>query len=233
MKQKTLFLISLGCAYLLAFSCSNNEKPQNRRGKRSPTSENSEKNPGDGASGSLTVTYEDQVAPLLTRSCLGGGCHSSPNPADGIALDTYEGAMGAFDKSLASIENGSMPPSGPLTPDDIQILKDWKNGGFLKAATEATPPASKDPPAPSPSTPSLTYTADIAPLIKNSCLGSNCHSGSDPAHNIALDSLEDLKDNFKKSLDSIRDGSMPEGRPELTDDQVKLLDDWKAAGYPE
>lgn len=79
---------------------------------------------------------------------------------------------------------------------------------------------------------SLSFATDIEPIMKESCLGSGCHTSPGVA-SVDLDSYAEVKANFTDSLEAIEDGSMPIGRQDLSADQIKLLKDWEAAGFPE
>lgn len=74
-----------------------------------------------------------KVAAIMQNNCI--GCHSGSQPSARISLDTYEGVKAAAvsGKLVGSIERSSgfrpMPPSGPLSPCDVTIIKSWVTDG--------------------------------------------------------------------------------------------------------
>lgn len=89
-----------------------------------------------------TVSYSEDIEPILSESCALTGCHAA-NPSGGLDLRSYDtfkvgGASGdAFivgdgegSRVVQLIENGSMPLGGtPLTADQIQLFIDWIDEG--------------------------------------------------------------------------------------------------------
>jgi hypothetical protein len=100
-----------------------------------------------------------------------------------------------------------------------------------------TPSPSHEPAAsPSPDTQSsgaVTYTANIAPLLKASC--TSCHyPGTDEGPN--LSTYQQAKALGASILTAVvkkagQPGFMPQGGKALSAEQIKLLQDWKAGGY--
>lgn len=113
--------------------------------------------PGDSAS--AAPTWHQDIAPLVTRSCV--GCHVTGGVAP-FPLDTYELASAQAQAIAAAVESGSMPPwdavvdqgCAPthgwkddlsLTAEDKALLRAWADGGAPEgdAASATTLP---DPP---------------------------------------------------------------------------------------
>lgn len=71
------------------------------------------------------------------------------------------------------------------------------------------------------------FTYDILPLLKKSCL---CHvqGGVQPL----LDTYSNVKANANASMQSILDGSMPQGLPPLSASERNLFQSWINAGTP-
>ena len=63
-----------------------------------------------GSGGSTNLSYSD-VALTLNNSCATSGCHSASNPSAGIDLSNSASVSENAARSLAAINNGSMPPS--------------------------------------------------------------------------------------------------------------------------
>ncbi len=97
---------------------------------------------------SCSATYENEVKPIIEKSCAYSGCHSGADAGmfvSDISKDytTYEGMMenlnnGSF--TTRTLTNLDMPPAAfvpvgnptELTAEEIQILTCWKDNGFPK-----------------------------------------------------------------------------------------------------
>lgn len=96
---------------------------------------------------SAAVYYDATIEQLLAANCV--GCHKAGVQAPN--LDNYDDAATSAVASLAAIESGSMPPSGPMTTDEIATFKAWVDGGALFDAAGSTPPeATPTPEEPTP-----------------------------------------------------------------------------------
>jgi ankyrin repeat protein len=89
------------------------------------------------------VDFERDVKPILRENCW--GCHGPTQQAAMLRLDQREAALiagrgkmaivpGGSDRSLvyrriAGLEGSRMPPTGPLTPEQIATIKDWLDQG--------------------------------------------------------------------------------------------------------
>lgn len=84
--------------------------------------------------GATTITYSVHAKTVFTASCSQSGCHSTQSKSNGIATDTYAGAKAAFTSNDAqdAVDTKRMPLSGSLTSDQICILDNWVNDGFLQ-----------------------------------------------------------------------------------------------------
>lgn len=76
------------------------------------------------------VSYSADIQPILESRCL--GCHSeNKQGADrngarvGVDFDTYELAKENAVRANSRIQNGSMPPSGPIPEEEKQIFQMW------------------------------------------------------------------------------------------------------------
>ncbi len=74
-----------------------------------------------------TPTYSQHVKPILDSRCV--SCHGSGFAAAGIELHTYSAASQNAAASLVSIDAGRMPTSGSLSTADVELIRDWINGG--------------------------------------------------------------------------------------------------------
>lgn len=90
---------------------------------------------GGGSSGSGSVTYSEDVAPIFDANCI--GCHAAYRegaerngaPVD-VNFDTYEGAEESGERANTRVQAGSMPPPGPLSAEDKETFQAWADEGF-------------------------------------------------------------------------------------------------------
>jgi cytochrome c553 len=87
------------------------------------------------------VSFSTDVMPILKNSCV--RCHGGERTSGGLNLTTYAALMNGGESGAVVIpgdagasllvtlsESGKMPKRGTkLTPEQIQILKDWVNAG--------------------------------------------------------------------------------------------------------
>lgn len=88
------------------------------------------------------VTYDADILPrVLGPFCL--SCHGSTSGTGGRRFHTYELATsnGAHIRANARIQQGTMPPSGPLAPDLQALFQQWIDDGALETASAQSPMA--------------------------------------------------------------------------------------------
>ncbi len=90
----------------------------------------------------VTVSYKDDIEPILNESCALGGCHVAGGAA-GLDLTSYDsfkagghgGAVfvandGENSRVVQLIQDGSMPIGGtPLNAEQVQLFIDWIDEG--------------------------------------------------------------------------------------------------------
>jgi hypothetical protein len=74
--------------------------------------------------GAIPVSFATDILPLLKRSC---SCHV--DGTTGPALDNYANVLVAADIGKRVIQDGSMPPSGPLSAADRTLFQSWIDAG--------------------------------------------------------------------------------------------------------
>src|SRR5918992_2872797 len=96
------------------------------------------------ADATVKVDYEKDVKPLLAENCY--SCHGSEVQQAGLRLDLRQNALrgseygpviipgkSAESKLIKRLVDGDggmqMPPTGPLSPDEIDILRAWIDQG--------------------------------------------------------------------------------------------------------
>jgi hypothetical protein len=99
------------------------------------------------------VTWNRDVAPIVSKKC--SGCHQEGGIAP-IAFDSYAAGKRYAGQMLAEVESGAMPPWGAettdecapafgfkddprLSDDELQLLRDWIDGGVLEGQASSTP----------------------------------------------------------------------------------------------
>ncbi len=70
------------------------------------------------------------VKSVVTGSCALSGCHAAPSNSGGINFESDANIVsnGSRIKSLA-VDQGTMPPSGPLSASDKAKITDWISAG--------------------------------------------------------------------------------------------------------
>jgi hypothetical protein len=74
-----------------------------------------------------SVSFSKQILPLLTTNC--GSCHTGSNPNAGINVGSYSTVKSSANSINSAIQNGIMPPSGPLSSSDKQLMQSWISAG--------------------------------------------------------------------------------------------------------
>lgn len=91
-----------------------------------------------------TVSFENDISPILTARCAFAGCHVAGGP-DNLDFSTYQSLKKGGDDGpvvipgnpnesdiIEEIVSGRMPPGGPpLTGAQIQLFIDWINEGTM------------------------------------------------------------------------------------------------------
>jgi mono/diheme cytochrome c family protein len=66
---------------------------------------------------------------MLKTNCL--GCHGPTKQNAGVRVDTYASVSASLQDIDPDIENGFMPPTGPLSAADMQLFQAWVDQGAL------------------------------------------------------------------------------------------------------
>lgn len=78
----------------------------------------------------VNASYATDVSPLVLSKCSYSGCHSAGSSAGGLVLENYtQIANSAGGINQTCIIEKTMPPSFPLTTNEIAILTCWINAG--------------------------------------------------------------------------------------------------------
>jgi uncharacterized membrane protein len=174
------------------------------------------------ASSFSTIDFATVNEKVFKKSCT--GCHSKTH----VPLATFSEIKAA----LHGIEDDvfvkrSMPKDGSLTAMQRALLRKWIDAGGPKVENEKPTEPGERPPG--------TWKAMREQFVNVSCAG--CHYKDNPE---GLTNLTDVAV-FKGSIDSIlflsflsKDAPMPPiDKPQLTDEQKRLLTEWIIANQPE
>lgn len=198
------------------------------------------------------VSFDIVRSQVLIPKCI--SCHGS---SGGINLETHDAVI----KNLAAIENSifvkrSMPKTGFLTLDEMNLLRAWIKAGAPFDSAEPTPSDPSQPtvppvvnnpnetpvpqPSPRPNPPAmgnpgppiseeqLTYELVRKEVFVPSCV--RCHGNS---AGVRLDSYQKIKSQISAiKRATLIDRSMPQDGP-LSARQEKLLSDWIKKGAPQ
>lgn len=137
--------------------------------------------------------FKRDIEPIFQKDCI--RCHGPEKQKGKYRMDTREAALkgnrgpvivpGKSDKSrmvymlAGQVEDMLMPPEdegGPLTPQQIGIIRAWIDQGAEWPADQGTAAAQID------------YAKEVEPIFKASC--AECHSGAQPKGGFAVDSKE-------------------------------------------
>jgi len=83
-----------------------------------------------------TISYAQDIAPIVQKNCSISGCHVPPTPTGpNVLLNTYDlfkdKAVSGRIKARVIDENPSrMPPAG-ITPEEKQLIECWLTNGYL------------------------------------------------------------------------------------------------------
>ncbi|MCH2201637.1 MAG: hypothetical protein MK102_06690 [Fuerstiella sp.] len=163
----------------------------------------------------LPVSFESDVAPILSASCL--SCHGEEdNPAAGLRLDTFSGLRrGSRSGPLLKPRNGAgsliirrvansdnqqrMPRNGdPLTDEQLRIIGKWINDGAIFDGIDEDAPIGSSAKAPpvdieivmADGTETVSFSNDVAPILVNFCL--RCHRGNSPPGGYSMVTIADI-----------------------------------------
>jgi hypothetical protein len=133
---------------------------------------------------SKPVDFQADIQPILAKNCQ--GCHQGGAAPAGLKLDTGAAVLSGSISGKVIIPGNAaqsllvqritaktgvgMPPSGPLSDDQIALITAWVNQGAKIGASDL-------------------FTAKVEPIFASACY--QCHSGNEPKGqlNLAIKSL--------------------------------------------
>lgn len=180
------------------------------------------------------VCFTEDVLPLIASNCAMSGCHDA-NSSEGPVLTDYDHIIKivspgnpSLSKLYTVLDNtgeNAMPPSGPLTQDQINIIKWW-----IEQGAENTSDCSSG----GCDTANVTYSGIIQPMISTNCGG--CH-GPGASMGITLTVYNDLKQyldasklNFTNAINYAGSKPMPPSG-KMPACKISQMEKWINAGY--
>jgi hypothetical protein len=83
-----------------------------------------------------TITYTANVRSIINQSCATSGCHNAAGNSGNLILENFTQVKNAFlnRNALGRMESATnpMPASGNLPNTSIEIMKKWKDQGYLE-----------------------------------------------------------------------------------------------------
>lgn len=84
----------------------------------------------------VSITYTANVKSIIDQSCATSGCHNATSNTQNLTLETYTQVKNAFQNrnALGRMESTTnpMPPTGNLPNTSIQMIKNWRDQGYLE-----------------------------------------------------------------------------------------------------
>ncbi len=241
-----IFTISAGCLLYLA-SCGH-ELPALDDDETGTPVDTTVVEPPDTIAGIVcspdTIHFEWELLPILKSSCGRRDCHDAGAASSGVKLVNYQtvmqtGGIKPFNPEETRIfkhithtdEEARMPPPpyDRLNSRQVQVIETWiQQGAQNFRCDSATIPCDTD---------SISFSSDIAPLVKDACYG--CHNQYVHEGGITLLDYEDLQAvALNGSLYGTVSGEsgyvrMPYGSIRLPACSIERIRSWVEAGAPE
>ena len=139
-----------------------------------------------------TISFANQVLPIMVSSCAYSGCHDAASHRDGVVLDTYENVRREVkpgDPNDSEIyeklfeggdEKMPPPPAASLSPEQTSILRNW----ILQGAENTNCGTPCDSTA-------ASFSANIYPVLKDYCIG--CHNSNRSDGGVNIETYDKVK----------------------------------------
>jgi mono/diheme cytochrome c family protein len=182
-----------------------------------------------------TICFQDQIMPIFSSNCNMAGCHDGSN-SEAQQLTSYAYIMNdivAYNPSQSDIYRAitgtggdPMPPTGSLTPAQINLIYRWINQGAQNTTNCAN----------SCDTSNVTWSGIVSSIITNNCVG--CHgagagNGVNLSSHSSIKTFLDVAANNTRFLNSVNYTSTkpmpPSGKMSVC--KVRQVDIWVNAGY--
>ena len=242
-------LLMLGLLILGTIPSCKHEIPQPAGQIDDDDDDDDDGNGGGGSGGGGIVTnpcdsdsiyFNLQVLPILVSNCAMNGCHSAASAMDGVILSSYQSVMASgivtpgnpgnsdlYEVLVETDPDDRMPPNGPLSNQQIQLIQTWIAQGALNLSCDDNNGCD---------TLNVTWSATVRPIIQSYCQG--CHSGSAPSGGVSLDNYAAVSNSaFNGSLlGSVQHSNgwtpMPYQSNQLSSCDIAKIRIWVNAGAP-
>jgi|SRR5579871_800575 len=176
-----------------------------------------------------TVDYGKDVQPILTNNCK--ACHSGNNAPASLQLDSAEGVMAGSksgkvivpgnskeSKLVQRITAKTMPPTQPLSDQEIATITAWVDQGAKVPAAEVTSAPVTSGPSSAANLPQGPVSRITSPLVERALLDHycvTCHNNKLKTGGLALDRIdpahvEKNPEQWEKVVRKLRAGMMPQ-----------------------
>lgn len=185
------------------------------------------------------IDYGKQVQPILDNNCT--ACHKGSGAPAGLHLDSAAGLMKGSDSGgvivpgkskdslliqrISDTTGNQMPPTGPLSKDQIKTITDWVDqGAKLDVPVEVTAAAPAAPTVPPPpSVAAITSPMQERSYFQAYCF--KCHSGPQAQMGMGIDKLDTANveknaEKWEKVVRKLRAGMMPPSGQNRPDHQT-------------
>jgi len=148
--------------------------------------------PHTGIPCSADTAYFTDVLPLFISYCTYSGCHEAGTDQSGYQLTDYanivhkglsKGNPGGSSVYTA-MSRGRMPPGISMSASQLALIQKWIAQGALNNSCNTNYYGVCD-------TSSVSFSADVMPLVQNSCVG--CHNSSRAGNGISLTNYTQVK----------------------------------------
>jgi len=185
------------------------------------------------------ISFTEDVLPILQSNCAKSGCHDAITHQSNLNTTSYTSLMGGshkptsltggFWQSLTGGGGDPMPPSGPLSSAQLQIIQTWIQQGHQN--TTCTHICACD-------TTNVSFSSSIYPVIQTYCTG--CHQPGTAQGGVDLTGYTNVlaQVNNSKLMKTIKWETgpgivaMPYNGSKLNDCTISKFQSWVNAGAP-
>ncbi len=163
----------------------------------------------------VNVSYDCHIKPIIDANCV--SCHNKYATYDKVKSDINH-ILGVI--TLPNNSGNVMPTTGRMVQYNIDIIAKWKQQGLTQNGNCNTSSGGSA---------TVSYAADIKPLITATCLG--CHG---PSSNLPkpYNNYDQVKAAFTSITTVTNNNTMPVNAP-WSAAQKTLFAKWKTDGYPQ
>lgn len=78
----------------------------------------------------ITVTHKTHMDTLLNNNCAFSGCHDGSSQFPDLRTFSAISSSGKFKRIYVRVSEGTMPPAGSLSADQIQKVQCWQDSNY-------------------------------------------------------------------------------------------------------